>query len=204
VRIVAALAGSVLQGALLIDESYFVRAFPDSGGYRMLLLDVPAEVSSQVQASWSRALEDRGLELVSTTQRLAELDAVANTYLSIFQLLGGLGVLLGAFGGAIVAARNTLERKAEWAIMQATGWPVRRIRLVLDLEHLGLVALGLAGGGISALWVTVPAQWVRGETVAVWPLLQALGVLGAVSAVAVWGASRAGLSRQPAGALRTE
>jgi hypothetical protein len=203
-RIVAALAGSILQGALLVDEAEFMRVFPDSGGYRMLWVDAPLDALEKVRASWSRALADRGLELVATTARLAELDAVANTYLSIFQILGGLGVLLGSVGGAVVAARNVLERRGECAILNATGWPVRRIRRLLVLEHLGLVAVGLLGGGLSALWVTVPSQWVRGEQVAFAALLQALCGLGAITACAVWLALRASLPREPVQVLRGE
>lgn len=203
-QIVAALAGSVLQGALLIDESAFERIFPDAGGYRMVLLDAPRGEVEGVRASWSRALEDRGLDLVPAAARLAELDAVANTYLSIFQILGGLGVLLGSLGGAVVAARNVLERRAEWAILNATGWPVGRIRRLVEVEHLGLVLLGLLGGGVSALWVTVPSQWVRGERVAVGALCEALAVLGIVTSVAVWLALWGNLSRRPAEALRGE
>lgn len=203
-QIVAALAGSILQGSILIDEAEFVRIFPDAGGYRMLLMDVPRGQIAPVRATWSRALEDRGLELVEASQRLAELDAVSNTYLSIFQILGGLGVLLGSLGGAVVSARNTLERREEWAILNATGWPLRRIRRLVNREHLGLVLAGLVGGGVSALWVTVPSQWVRGEEVALGALLQALAVLGAISVCAVWMALRWSLPRCPAEALRAE
>lgn len=203
-QIVAALAGSILQGSLIIDESEFVRIFPDAGGYRMLLLDVPPGQIAPVRAGWSRALEDRGLELAAASERLAELDAVSNTYLSIFQILGGLGVLLGSLGGAVVAARNTLERSGEWAILNATGWPLRRIRRLLHGEHLGLVLAGLLGGGLSALWVTLPSQWVRGESVAVGQLFKALAFLGGISACAVWIALRWSLARRPAQALRAE
>jgi hypothetical protein len=203
-RIVGALAGSVLQGALLIDEAEFARIFPDSGGYRMLLVDAPAQAVERVRTSWSRGLEDRGLEILPASARLAELNAVANTYLSIFQILGGLGVLLGSLGGAVVAARNTLERRSEWAILHATGWPLRRIQRLLVLEHLGLVLAGLLGGGVAALWVTVPSQWTRGETLGILPLCEALLALGAITALAVWMALRGSLPRKPAGALRSE
>ena len=65
VRLAATLAGSILQGALLVDEARFIEAFPDAGGYRLLLMDAPKETLSEVRAAWSRTLQDRGLELLA-------------------------------------------------------------------------------------------------------------------------------------------
>ena len=48
-----------------------------------------------------------------------------------------------------------------------------------------LVAIGLFGGGLSAVWVTIPAQMQRGEPISVYALWAPLGVLGAVSALSV-------------------
>ena len=63
----------------------------------------------------SRALQDAGLELTPAAQRLNEFNAVQNTYLSTFQVLGGLGLLLGSAGLGVVVLRNVLERAANWA-----------------------------------------------------------------------------------------
>ena len=49
-------------------------------------------------ATLSRAMQDFGLELTSTVQRLNAFNAVQNTYLGTFQVLGGLGLLLGSAG----------------------------------------------------------------------------------------------------------
>jgi hypothetical protein len=43
--------------------------------------------------------------VVSVGAALAEFNTVENTYLSIFQVLGGLGLLLGSAGLGIVVAR---------------------------------------------------------------------------------------------------
>ena len=204
IRIAGSLRGSVLQGALLIDESNFVNAFPDAGGYRALMLDAPAADVSRVRASWSRALEDRGLELFSVQERLAELDAVSNAYLSIFQILGGLGVLLGAVGVGVVAARNAVERRGELAVLMALGWRRSQVYSLLGWEHCMLVVAGLLGGGVSAVWVTVPAQILRGGTIASKPLWLALALLGAVSVSAVCTGLWLSVVRDPGTQLREE
>ena len=59
-------------------------------------------------------LEDRmyqhGMEFRESKDRLMELQMVENTYLSIFQGLGGLGMLIGTCGLGLVVARNLVER----------------------------------------------------------------------------------------------
>jgi putative ABC transport system permease protein len=203
-KVVGSVGGSILQGALLIDEGAFVRAFPDAGGYRFLLLDVPEGRLDVVRGAWSRALQDRGLELVPTARRLGELHAVANTYLQIFQVLGGLGVLLGAVGVGVVAARNSVERRAELAVLEVGGWSRRQSLRLLVWELALLVLLGLLIGGACAWVVTVPGQLVRGATVDHVPLLVALAGLGCVALAAVRVALALSLRGSIGGMLRSE
>ena len=46
--------------------------------------------------------------------------AVENTYLATFQALGGLGLLLGALGLAVVLLRSVWERRGELALLRST------------------------------------------------------------------------------------
>ncbi len=204
VKVVGTLGGSILQGALLIDESSFVRAFPDAGGYRMLLMDVAPDKIDPVRSSWSRALQDRGLELRPAAERLAELEAVSNTYLAIFQVLGGLGVLLGAVGVGVVASRNVVERRAELALLEVGGWLKSQVMGLMLRELAMLTVAGLVIGGVCAWLVTVPGQWIRGAEVSYGPLLAALAVLGAVSLFAVRVALGLSLRGSPGEILRRE
>jgi ABC-type lipoprotein release transport system permease subunit len=204
VRVAGTLGGSILQGALLVDEASFVRAFPDAGGYRMFLMDVAADKIDPVRASWSRALQDRGLELRPAAERLAELEAVSNTYLAIFQVLGGLGVLLGAVGVGVVASRNVVERRAELALLEVGGWLKSQVRGLMLRELALLTVAGLFIGGVCAWLVTVPGQWIRGAEVSYGPLLAALALLGAVSLFAVRIALGLSLRGSPGEILRRE
>jgi hypothetical protein len=204
VKVVGTLGGSILQGALLVDESSFVHAFPDAGGYRMLLMDVAPDKVESLRASWSRALQDRGLELRPAAERLAELEAVSNTYLAIFQVLGGLGVLLGAVGVGVVAARNVVERRAELALLEVGGWLKSQVMGLMQRELAILTTAGLVIGGLCAWLVTVPGQWIRGAEVSYGPLVIALVVLGSVSLFAVRIALGLSLRGAPGEILRRE
>ena len=112
----------------------------------------------------SRALQDAGLELTPTATRLAELGAVQNTYLSIFQALGGLGLLLGSVGLGVVVLRNVLERRGELALLRAVGFSRGVLRRVVLYEHGVLVVWGLMCGTASALLAVAPALRAPGAT----------------------------------------
>jgi ABC-type antimicrobial peptide transport system permease subunit len=105
----------------------------------------------------SRALQDYGFEASSTVARLAMLNAVQNTYISTFQVLGGFGLLIGSFGMGLVVARNVLERRGELALLHALGYRARQIRAIVLWEHAALFLAGTGIGLISALVAILPA-----------------------------------------------
>jgi ABC-type antimicrobial peptide transport system permease subunit len=156
-RLVGAVANSILQGSLLIDEAEFVKRFPGESGYRMFLLDVPSNSVSQVSASLSRALQDVGLELTPAVERLNAFNAVQNTYLGTFQILGGLGLLLGSAGLGVVVLRNVLERRGELGLLVAVGFRRRALQRLVLSEHGALLGLGLSIGIIAASVAVLPA-----------------------------------------------
>lgn len=156
-RLVGSLANSILQGSLIIDEAEFTKRFPSETGYRMFLLDVPTNAISQVSATLSHALQDVGLELTSTVQRLNAFNAVQNTYLGTFQILGGLGLLLGSAGLGIVVLRNVLERRGELGLLTAVGFDRRSLQHLILGEHGALLTLGLGIGILSAVVAVLPA-----------------------------------------------
>lgn len=157
VRIVAAVANSILQGNLVIDEAAFVRRFPSESGHRMFLVDAPPERSREVAAALTRALRDVGLELTPAVRRLESFNAVQNTYLGTFQVLGGLGLLLGSIGLGVLLLRNVLERRGELAILLAVGYRRRALRHLLVWEHGTLLVGGLTAGITSAAIAVLPS-----------------------------------------------
>jgi ABC-type antimicrobial peptide transport system permease subunit len=153
-RIVGAVANSILQGNLIISEENFIRRFPSESGYRIFLIDAPSKELNKVSAHLSRALQDFGLELTEADKRLNAFNAVQNTYLSTFQILGGLGLLLGTAGLGVVVLRNVFERRGELGILLALGFRKKSLSRLVLAEHLALLLLGL-GVGIFAAGVTV-------------------------------------------------
>ena len=191
VRIVGAVANSILQGNLLIAEADFVRLFPSESGYRGFLVDAPPEAVAPVSATLSRALQDVGLELTPTTRRLAQFNAVQNTYLNTFQLLGGLGLLLGSVGLGVVVLRNVQERRGELGLMLALGFEASALRRLVLTEHVALLLLGLGVGLVAALVAVLPSLGAPGSDFPWRSLSVTLGLVLANGLIwTVWATSR--------------
>ena len=161
-RIVASLADSIFQSELMMGEANFVRLFPEQEGYRFFLIDTPrAEQSSAVAAILEERLADFGFDVQATSERLASFHRVENTYLSTFQMLGGLGLVLGTLGMAAVLLRNVFERRRELALLRVVGYNSRHFALMVLAENALLLGAGLLTGTVCALLAIAPVFFSR-------------------------------------------
>ena len=113
---------------------------------------------------------------------MRELFSVQNTYLSTFQSVGGLGLLLGTVGIAAVLLRNVWERRRELALLRALGYSRRLLGWLVLAEHLTLVMFGLAAGVLSAGVVTLPHVLDRTGLI---PWASLAGMIAAVLATGI-------------------
>ena len=158
IQFVGQIADSIMQGNLIIPESDFIKRFPSESGYRVFLVDNPGEQTDEVNDELNVALADHGFEWVSTTRRLGDLNAVQNTYLQTFQVLGGLGLLIGSLGLGVVVLRNVQERKSELALLRAVGFEKSAIKRFVLSEYLGLLVGGLFIGTVAAALAVLPTM----------------------------------------------
>jgi ABC-type antimicrobial peptide transport system permease subunit len=204
-RLVAALRDSVFQSELLMSEANFVKLFPEEQGYRLLLIDAPAAQADRIAQNIERTAGDLGADAIPTAQRLAEFHAVENTYLSTFQALGGLGLLVGTIGLAAVLLRNVLERRREIALLRAVGYARSDLFRIVAAENTVLLGCGLLVGAVSAFIAIAPAAVERGVRLPVGlggvALLLAVVAAGLLSTVI---ATRAAWRESLLGALRSE
>ena len=141
-RLVAALRDSILQGELIIADTQFRRVFPSNEGFRFFLIAVPPDKAAAMVAPLEEAMADRGVRVEVSAQRLAGYHRVENTYLSTFQSLGGLGLVLGTLGLAAVLLRNVLERRRELALLRAVGYRAGALAFVIAVENVMLMVTG--------------------------------------------------------------
>jgi cell division protein FtsX len=167
---------SIFQGSVLIARSDFSQRYPSEAGYRMFVVDLPQGADAAVvRSALSGRLDRVGLDLVNTLTRLKEFHAVEATYLGMFLLLGGLGVVLGTVGLGIVLSRNMLERRSELAMLRCVGFTRGRILWLVLAEHWMLLALGIVCGVGAALVAIYPALNAPGVQVPVRTILSLLG-----------------------------
>lgn len=179
-RVAGLLSNSILQGSLLIGEADFVRRFPRVSGYRYFLIKSRAGQLQTVASALEDRLSDQGFDAVAARERLEDLLAVQNTYLSTFQSLGALGLLLGTFGLAAVQMRNVIERRGELALLRAAGFRRHRLAGLVMIEALALLAGGLLTGFLAALVTTLPHMLVGGASIPLGDLTVLLAVVLAV------------------------
>ncbi|MCA9167534.1 MAG: ABC transporter permease, partial [Planctomycetales bacterium] len=203
-KVVGLLANSVLQGSLLVSEQNLLAKFPDNSGYQFFCVDSPTEAVATVRTALVNRYADEGWESIDPFQRLADLMAVQNTYLSTFQSLGGLGLLLGTFGLVSVQLRNVFERRQELALLRAAGFSPRRIQRLVMSEHFTLLLGGLAVGVMTALIAVLP-QALTTEVRPPWLTLAGiLSLILIVGAVSGWLAIRPALRDTIVRGLREE
>ena len=176
-RIVGALRDSVLQSELVMSDAQFTRLFPRNEGFRVFLVAAdPARVAT-VSGALENELQDFGMDVQSTAERLASYHRVENTFLTTFQALGALGLVLGTLGLGTVLLRNVLERRRELALLQATGYRRTHLVQMVLAESVFLLVCGLLLGTACAAVAIAPAYLERSGSL---PILPTLGLLAGV------------------------
>jgi len=204
-RVVGALADSLFQGEMLMSERHFTRLFPEQEGYRLFLVDGPAGAEGrEAAARLEEALEDYGFDAQPAAERLAEFHRVENTYLSTFQMLGGLGLALGTLGLAAVLLRNVFERRRELALLRAVGYGRGHFALMIVAENALLLLCGVSTGTLAALVAIAPAVAERGGHAPVFALAVLLLTVVAAGLAASLLATLAALRSPLIPALRSE
>ncbi|MBT3250855.1 MAG: ABC transporter permease [Candidatus Marinimicrobia bacterium] len=161
VVLVGGLSNSIFQGSIIISEENFVKHFTGNSGFRLFLFDT--DNASEIVARSQKYLSDFGAETSSCVNRLADFNAVENTYLSIFLLLGSIGLLIGTLGFWAVIMRNILEKQRELGIMKAIGYRTGKIYILLFKEYLFVLLAGVFIGFSTAAVAIRPVMESTGN-----------------------------------------
>jgi ABC-type lipoprotein release transport system permease subunit len=155
-EIAGTLTGSVFQGSFIVDEQRYLERFPSTGGYQLFLAETTNDLT-ETRNILQRALTDLGATVTTTSERLTAFNRVENTYISIFNVLGGLGVILGAAGLGIVTARNLSERQHEFTQLHQIGISRKIIRSLIVRETRQFILWAIGIGLLAAIISVLPA-----------------------------------------------
>ncbi len=203
-RLVGLIQNSIFQSEVLIAESDFLEHFPSRSGYSYFLIDAPRGRKQELGLLLEQRLERFGFDVVGAVEKLAGFQSVRNTYLSTFQTLGGLGLLLGTLGLAIVLVRSVIERRGELATLRAFGFGRPQLAWMVVAENGFLLLTGVFLGSLSALIAVAPTLFSGGSSLPWLSLISTLLLILAVGMLASVLAVRAALRIPMLPALRAE
>ena len=157
VVLLGGLDNSIFQGNILVSAGLFRQYFPSVGGSRAMLIDGAFTDRNKISDRIEYLFQDYGIMVTPASERLAQFNSVENTYLSVFMLLGGLGVILGTFGLGIVVMRNIMERQAEMALYLAVGFNRSYVLRLLATEYSFILLAGIFIGTFAAFTGLIPS-----------------------------------------------
>lgn len=152
--IAGGLKASVFQGNIIISAENFNKHFPSVSGNQILLVDGDRDQSDFYRDVLAERFSNYGIYIEPAGVRLASFFEVTNTYLSVFSILGGIGMVLGVIGLGFVLIRNYNQRKRDFALLMATGFSLAGIREIIGREQIFILLAGVCIGTISALLST--------------------------------------------------
>jgi ABC-type lipoprotein release transport system permease subunit len=202
-RLVAVLKDSPFQSELVTSSADFHQLFPGTEGFRYHLVSCPPDALHVVAELLRQGLSPYEPEITRTDERVAAYMTVENTYLTTFQMLSGIGFVLGAFGLAVVVLRGIWERRAELALLRAVGYRQSRLGFLVLIENVWLFACGLTVGTLAAAVSVVPHTLLGGAIP--WErLVLILGIVCLTGAISGWWTIRIALRRPLIPALRND
>ena len=154
-RVPVVIAGTyptgIFHGNAIMSQEDFRRLWPNESGVEVLLMKSPHP--AEAVEILSMAMNEYGLNIQTTDERIKMFFEVTETYLIIFLTLGGLGLLLGIFSLMIIVRKNLTAEMPVIRQYRAMGFSERLIRKLLLRENLLVpfyaVCIGAIGSVIS-------------------------------------------------------
>ncbi|MBP7506703.1 MAG: FtsX-like permease family protein [Prolixibacteraceae bacterium] len=154
--LVAGLKPSIFQGNIIIDSKNFLENYPTKAGSNFFLIDGDQERKQEIAEEFSLLYRENGIEIKDAQIKLAEFLSVENTYLSIFLILGALGLLIGTAGISVVLQRSLYERNKELSLLASLGFRNKLIIKITVYEYIILLIWGEVIGFVTALLAVFP------------------------------------------------
>jgi len=142
---------SIFQGYILIDKALFSEIWSEISGSEIILVKAPDTAVHQTKMLISQALNNYGVRVMTTGERLKLFYSVTDTYLTIFLTLGGLGLLLGIFSFVIVVRKNLVARMQEIRLYRALGFDEKRLANILYKENIIIPLCAILAGALGSL-----------------------------------------------------
>lgn len=150
--IAGSLPNTVFQGYALIPESVLEKHWNDRGS-RVILA---SSSNPGAAALMETALNEYGIRAIGANERLKLLGTVTDTYLTIFMMLGAVGLLLGIMSFALGVRKRLQTKKKDILLLRSLGFSDSAISSLLKKENTPAPTIAvLIGLGAAVLSVVV-------------------------------------------------
>ncbi|MBO7601788.1 MAG: ABC transporter permease, partial [Bacteroidaceae bacterium] len=149
--IAGTLPNTVLQGNVVIDKSLFAKIWPELTGSEVALVRVNEANVKQTAQLIATALNEYGVRVNTTNDRLRQFYQVTDTYLTIFLSLGGIGLLLGILSFLIVIRKSLIARSSDIQMYAMIGYRAETISQLLFKENVIVPVYAIIVGVTGAL-----------------------------------------------------
>lgn len=147
VVIAGSLPNTAFQGYVLVRESSLEKHWNDRGSRLILVKSSVPEAASVLET----ALNEYGIRVIPANERLKTLGRVTDTYLTIFLMLGAIGLLLGIVSFLVGVRKRLASRKNDILLMRSLGYTDSVISTLLSRENKIMPVLSVLLGFISAI-----------------------------------------------------
>ncbi|MCL2072454.1 MAG: ABC transporter permease [Marinilabiliaceae bacterium] len=145
------LQNSIFQGHIVIDKTLFSEIWSEISGSEIMLLSLPDSEIAETKTLLTQALNNYGIRVMTTNERMKMFNSVTDTYLTIFLTLGGLGLLLGIFSFIIVVRKNLTARNKEINLYRSLGFMEIKIKNILFKENIIIPLFAIITGFLGSL-----------------------------------------------------
>ena len=154
IQLAGTLENSIFQGSILIEKNLFSEIWSEISGSEIMLINVPENEIETTKALILQALNNYGVRITTTNERMKLFYSVTDTYLTIFLTLGGLGLLLGIFSFIIVVRKNLVARTREITLYRSLGFNEKRLFNLLCKENI-IIPISAIFTGVSGSLIGV-------------------------------------------------
>ncbi|KAA6327982.1 hypothetical protein EZS27_023078 [termite gut metagenome] len=150
-QLAGTLKNSIFQGNVLMDKRLFSEIWNEITGSEIALFQVDEQETEKTKRLLEQALNEYGVKVTTTAQRLKEFNSVTDAYLNIFLTLGGLGLLLGIMSFIIVVRKDFVSRREQISLLHSLGFTNTRIEKLLVKENRIVPLYAIVTGVLGSL-----------------------------------------------------
>jgi putative ABC transport system permease protein len=147
-EVVAITESSILSGSFILSEENLDRLYPRSAEYHLFLFKLKndSDDANLVATSLEQELSELGLDTVTIEDRLLEDVRYEQSFMALFQVFLGLGLIIGIVGLGVITLRAIQERRWEIGMLRAIGFKRKMILKLFLTEIFFVVLIGITIG----------------------------------------------------------